>query len=132
MATRTDARAAVVSILFALDSGNDNALKNKDGIYEEKKIRNKQREFADALLEGVMANINTVDEMIVAHLKDWDYDRIGKVEKAILRLGVYELTETETDKPIIINEALNITKELCADESPKFINGLLDKIAKGE
>jgi len=132
VATRTDARIAVVSILFALDSGNDNALKNKDGIYEEKKIRNKQREFADNLLDGVMANINTVDEMIVAHLKDWDYDRIGKVEKAILRLGVYELTETETDKPIIINEALNMAKDLCADESHKFINGLLDKIAKGE
>ena len=132
MATRTDARVAVISILFAHDSGNDKALANRDALYEEKKIRNKQRDFANALLDGVLANLPKVDELIEASLKDWTYDRIGKVDKAVLRLGVYELLFTDTDRPVIMNEAINIAKELCADESPKFINGILDKIKKAD
>ena len=132
MATRTDAREAVISILFAYDSGNDKALLNRDALYDEKKIRNKQREFADNLLDGVLANLAKVDEQIEANLKDWTYDRIGKVDKAVLRLGVYELLFTDTDRPVIMNEAINIAKELCADESPKFINGILDKIKKAD
>lgn len=132
MATRTDARVAVISILFAHDSGNEQALDKRDGLYEEKKIRNKQREFADGLLDGVLKNLEAIDTLIESLLKEWDYDRIGKVEKAILRLGVYELLHTDTDRPVIMNEAINIAKELCADESPKFINGVLDKIKKAD
>ena len=132
MATRTDARVAVISILFAHDSGNEQALKNRDGLYEEKKIRNKQREFADGLLDGVLSHLEAIDAMIEANLKEWDYDRIGKVDKAILRLGTYELRFTDTDRPVIINEAINIAKELCGDESPSFINGMLDKIKKAD
>lgn len=130
MATRTDARTAVISILFAHDSGNENALKNRDAVYEENKIKNKQREFANELLDGVVANLEKIDTVIEAKLKDWDYDRIGKVDKAILRLGAYEMLYNDTDRAVIINEALNIAKLLCADESIKFINGLLDKIKK--
>lgn len=132
MATRTDARVAVISILFAHDSGNEQALDNRDGLYEEKKIRNKQREFANALLDGVLNNLEAIDTLIESLLQEWDYDRVGKVEKAILRLGAYELLYTDTDRPVIMNEAINIAKELCADESPKFINGLLDKIKKAD
>lgn len=130
MATRTDARTAVVSILFALDSGNDRAFFNRDALYEENGIKNKQKEFADTLLEGAMSKLSLLDEKIEGLLKDWDYDRIGKVDKAILRMAAYELLFTNTDRPIVINEAVKIAKELCSDEAPKFINGLLDKIKK--
>jgi len=130
VATRTDARSSVISILFALDSGNEQTLERKDAIYEEQKIRNKQKEFANSLLDGVINNLEEIDQEVEANLKEWDYERIGKVDKAILRLGVYEILFTDTDRPIIINEALNIAKILCGDESPKFINGLLDKIKK--
>lgn len=132
MATRTDARISVVSVLFAYDSGNENIAKNKEAVYEENKIKNKQKEFADNLVSGVMENLSKIDALINSKLKDWDYDRIGKVDKAILRLGAYEIVFTDTDKAVIINEALNMAKVLCADESPKFINGLLDKINKGD
>lgn len=130
MATRTDARVAVISILFAHDSGNEQALTNRDGLYDEKNIKNKQRDFANALLDGVLSHLEAVDTLIESRLKEWDYERIGKVDKAILRLGAYELLYTDTDRPIIMNEAINIAKELCGDESPSFINGMLDKIKK--
>jgi len=130
VATRTDARVAVISILFAHDSGNEQALTNRDAMYDEKNIKNKQRDFANQLLDGVLNKLASIDELIESRLKEWDYDRIGKVDKAILRLGVYELLYTDTDRPIIMNEAINIAKELCSDEAPNFINGVLDKIKK--
>jgi N utilization substance protein B len=129
MATRTDARRAVVSILFAQDCGNPDAVKLQDAFFEEQKIRNKQREFAKTLLSGAVENLDAIDDIIKAKLSaEWSIERIGRVEKAVLRLGTYEIKYTDVDLPIIINEALNITKEIAADESPNFINGILDAI----
>jgi N utilization substance protein B len=128
VATRTDARRAVISILFAKDSGNEDAIKLQDAFFEEQKIRNKQRIFAKELLDGTVEHLESLDTLISGKLKEWDMERIGRVEKAVLRLGAYEIKHTDTDLPIIINEALNITKQIAADESPKFINGILDAL----
>ena len=67
---------------------------------------------------------------IQKHLKEWDYDGIGKVEKAIMRLGAYEILIEKTDRAIIINEAVELAKELADDKAPQFINGVLDAIGK--
>jgi len=130
MATRHQARAAVVGLLYAYDLGNENIAKFSDEILEEDKIRNKQREFSNTLFHGTVENLELIDEEIRKHLKEWDYDAIGKVEKAILRLGAYEILVAKTDKAIIINEAVELAKELADDKSPKFINGVLDAIGK--
>ena len=63
MATRTDARRAVVSILFAQDCGNPDAVKLQDAFFEEQKIRNKQREFAKTLLSGAVENLDAIDDI---------------------------------------------------------------------
>ena len=130
MATRHQARTAVVGLLYAYDLGNENIAKFSDEILEEDKIRNKQREFSNALFNGTIENLELVDTEIQKHLKEWDYDAIGKVEKAILRLGAYEILVAKTDRAIIINEAVELAKELADDRSPKFINGVLDAIGK--
>ncbi len=130
MATRHQARTAVVGLLYAYDLGNENIAKFSDDILEEDKIRNKQREFSHQLFNGTIENLKMIDEEIEKHLTDWDYDSIGKVEKAILRLGSYEILVAKTDRAIIINEAVELAKELADDKSPKFINGVLDAIGK--
>jgi len=130
MATRHQARTAVVGLLYAYDLGNENIAKFSDDILEEDKIRNKQREFSHQLFNGTIENLKMIDEEIEKHLTDWDYDSIGKVEKAILRLGAYEILVAKTDRAIIINEAVELAKELADDKSPKFINGVLDAIGK--
>jgi N utilization substance protein B len=130
MATRHQARAAVVGLLYAYDLGNENIAKFSDEILEEDKIRNKQREFSNVLFHGTIENLELIDEEIQKHLKEWDYHGIGKVEKAILRLGAYEILAAKTDRAIIINEAVELAKELADDKSPKFINGVLDAIGK--
>lgn len=130
MATRHQARTAVVGLLYAYDLGNENIGKFSDEILEEGKIRNKQKEFSDILFQGTIENLEMLDAKIKEHLKDWDYDGIGKVEKAILRLGAYEILVAKTDKAIIINEAVELAKELADEKSPQFINGVLDALDK--
>jgi len=130
MATRHQVRTAVVGLLYAYDLGNTEIAKFQDEILEEDKIRNKQREFSHALFAGTIENMETLDTEIQKHLKEWDYDGIGKVEKAIMRLGAYEILIEKTDRAIIINEAIELAKALADDKAPQFINGVLDAIGK--
>ena len=132
MATRHQARTAVVGLLYAYDLGNENIANFSDDILEEGKIRNKQREFSQSLFAGTIENLEMLDKEIEAHLTDWDYDAIGKVEKAIMRLGAYEILVAKTDRAIIINEAVELAKTLADEKSPQFINGVLDAIGKEE
>jgi len=130
MATRHQSRTAVVGLLYAYDLGNENISDFTDEILEEGKIRNKQREFSHGLFNGTIENLEMLDKEIQDHLKDWDYDGIGKVEKAIMRLGAYEILIDKTDKAIIINEAVELAKELADEKAPQFINGVLDALGK--
>lgn len=129
MATRRQSRKAVVGLLYAYDLGNEGIIKFADEILEEDKIRNKQKEFSYLLFNGTIDNLKTVDSEIQKHLKEeWNYTSLGKVEKAIMRLGAYEILFSTTPKAIIINEAIELAKELAEEQSPKLINGVLDAI----
>ncbi|MDD2838892.1 MAG: transcription antitermination factor NusB [Sulfuricurvum sp.] len=130
MATRHQARMAVVSLLYAYDLGNQSIADFSDEILEEKKIRNKQRDFALDLFQGVTEHLEQVDAAIITHLKDWDFDRLGSIERATLRLGAYEIMFGELDTAVIINEAIEVMKAFGSEQSPKFINGVLDAISK--
>ena len=130
MATRHQARAAVIGLLYAYDLGNIEIGKFFEDILEEKKIRNKQREFSAKLFKGTIENLETLDNEIKKHLKGWVYDEIGRIEKAILRLGAYEILIDKNDRAIVINEAIELAKELADEKSHQFINGVLDAIGK--
>ena len=132
MATRHHARMAVVSLLYAYDLGNGNTSEHANEILEEKKIRNKQKDFALTLYDGVMENLAACDKAIVDNLKEWDFERLGAIERATLRLATYEILFGELDSAVVINEAVEITKAFGTEQSPKFINGVLDAIAKAK
>jgi len=131
MATRHQARAAVVGLLYAYDLGNEAIGDFFEEILEEKKIRNKQREFSSKLFGGTIENLEKIDTIIKEHLKSWEFDKLGRIEKAILRLGCFEIAVDNNDPAIVINEAIELAKELADDKSHQFINGVLDSIAKG-
>lgn len=128
MATRTQARESVIGLLYAYDLGNEGIVKFVDEILEDKKIRNKQKDFALGLFNGVIENIEKIDEQIISLLTQGGINDIGSVEKSILRLAVYEILFTSLDKPVVINEAIELSKKLASDGAPKFMNGLLDNI----
>lgn len=130
MATRTQAREVVAQLLYAYGSGNDKIANFIEEILSEQKIKNAQNVFAKTLFNGVLEHLEEIDLRIKHQIKNWDFERIGDMERAILRLGVYEIIFSQMDKAIVINEALEITKSFSNETSTKFINGILDGIAK--
>ena len=129
MATRHQVRQAVVSLLYARDiNGENDELKNE--FLESKKIRNKQKIFTEELISGILSNLNTLDDVLNEHLNEYKMNEIGEVERAILRLGAYEIKFSDIDKAVAINEAIELAKEMGSDTSPKFVNGVLDKVDK--
>ncbi|EFC32125.1 transcription antitermination factor NusB [Campylobacter jejuni] len=131
MATRHQVRQSVISLLYAfeLNSQNDVFI---DEILDEKKIRNEQKNFTLNLYHGILDNLSNIDETLNSFLNDNQITALGHVERAILRLGAYELLFSDTPSAIVINEAIELAKELANDNSPKFINGVLDALIKAK
>jgi N utilization substance protein B len=130
LATRTQARESVIGLLYAYDLGNEGIAKFVDEILEEKKIRNKQKDFALKLFNGSIENLEKIDTEIISHLNQGTLEDIGSVEKSILRLAIYEILFEDLPKAVVINEAIELSKKLASDGAPKFVNGLLDKVVK--
>ncbi len=130
MATITHAREAVIQTLYAQEMGNDKAVSQFEEILKDKKVKGSKAEFARKLLKGVLEHIDKIDEIIKDHLIDWSFDRLDKVDKQILRLGIYEILYTDTPYQIAIDEAIKIAKNFSEDKAKSFINGILDRVAK--
>lgn len=89
--------------------------------------------FYFTTLEGIIDNLEKIDQLIIDQLEGWSFSRLNKVDKAILRLAVYEMLEEMAPPKIVINEAIELTKnftDIGDKKSPNFNNKLLDKIEK--
>ena len=93
---------------------------------EEHKIIN--TDFLKELVEGVLNNINDIDNNISKYLEHWTRDRLGLTDQAIIRISVYELLYTNTPNLVCINEAIELSKKYSDEKVSKMINGVLDKI----
>ncbi|MBX1401868.1 transcription antitermination factor NusB [Campylobacter jejuni] len=131
MATRHQVRQSVISLLYAFELNSQNNVFVNE-ILDEKKIRNEQKNFTLNLYHGILDNLNNIDETLNSFLNDNQITALGHIERAILRLGAYELLFTDTPSAIVINEAIELAKELANDNSPKFINGVLDALIKAK
>ena len=93
---------------------------------EEHKIIN--TDFLKELVEGVLNNINDINNNISKYLENWTIDRLGLTDQAIIRISVYELLYTNTPNLVCINEAIELSKKYSDEKVSKMINGVLDKI----
>ena len=85
--------------------------------------------FAEELIYGAIENRNEIDAQIQAHANNWKFERIAKVDLAILRLAIHELLHRKDIPPIVsINEAIDLSKVFSNPDSKRFINGILDKM----
>ncbi len=86
--------------------------------------------FAQELVEGVTANRAEIDDVLSAHSEHWTLDRMASLDRTILRLAVFELIHRpDVPAAAAISEAVEIAKELSTEDSGRFVNGILGKVA---
>jgi len=87
--------------------------------------------YAIELVDGILENLEPIDLLICELVTNWEFSRIAKTDLAILRLGIYEI-QYRLDVPpvVVIDEALEISKDFSSDNSRKFLNGVLDEVSK--
>ena len=89
------------------------------------------QEFANNLVIGTVAHVEEIDVLITRHAENWRLDRMALVDRNLLRLASFEfLWEPQTPRSAVINEAIEIARRFSSQESPQFINGILDSIRK--
>ena len=128
---RTEAREKIMIILYQID------LYDKDKIpydlesvfHENLEIDNK---FVRDTVDGVLEKKDSIDKIISKYLENWDLDRLGKTDRAILRLSTYEMLYYNTPKVVVINEAVELAKKYSDEKIVKLINAVLDKIRDNE
>lgn len=129
--TRTQAREKIMIILYQIDFyKKENISYDLEEVFKENlEIDNK---YVRDIVNGVLENIDNIDKIINKYLENWNLNRLGKTDKAILRLGTYELLYFDTPDVVAINEAVELAKNYSDDDVVKMINAVLDKIYKHE
>jgi len=126
MMKRHMARELAVQSLFQMELSDLTAEEAIEFAVDDKEYD----EFVGRLVEGVVANKDVVDAKIREALVNWSFERLGNIERTILRLAVYELLfEEEIPVRVTINEAIELTKAFAEDEATKLVNGVLGKVA---
>ena len=120
MSTRSKARKEALDQLFEADLRKHDINLANFG---------EMREYAVEILNGVKGNKSRIDELIRSYIQGWDFDRIPSVDRNILRLAIWELLWSQTPESVVIDEALKLASELSTEDSPKFIHGVLGKLA---
>ena len=129
--TRTEAREKIMIILYQIDFylKDDIPFDVEEVIKENLEMDNK---YVRDVTHGVLDNIENIDKIINKYLDNWDLDRLGKTDRAILRLATYEMIYYDTPKVVAINEAVELSKKYSDDKVVKLINAVLDKIRDNE
>jgi N utilization substance protein B len=135
MPARHRSRQRALQVLFQWDSRRQPVEEAIQSFYEtlysaEEEQSPAQDEFMETLAKGTAAAAARLDARIQAKAEHWKLDRMPIVDRNILRLAIFEMTELGTPPAIAIDEALELARQFSADESVAFINGVLDAVNK--
>ena len=133
MSARTKSRKRAVDAVFAADIRGKSPLELLDDTLEQNSERQNQDvifAYAKYIVEGVIKHKDEIDAYLEAYSQGWTLDRMPTLDRAIMRVATWEIVYND-DVPdsVAVNEAVEIAKEYSTDDSPAFINGLLNKIA---
>ena len=141
MNSRHRAREVAFQILYRFDlelhsSGTpppagEALLKELVHHFDHFKVPEELREFSAALVVGTLKTLPDLDPMIEAHASKWRVSRMGMVDRNLLRMGLYELSHfPDIPTSVTLDEAIELAKHFGAEETPAFLNGILDSIVK--
>lgn len=119
-----------MQMLFQWDMSQQDFAKLEKKFWLGAKAEEKTRNFANQLFEGAAKDLAALDEVIAKHAENWKMERLAAIDKAILRLGIYELKLGDTPHKVVLNEAVELAKKFSSEESGAFVNALLDAAYK--
>ena len=128
-AERSEARAWVMKFLYAFSQDGD-----PDAIeewFEAFEVPPEHHDFIRKSLDSTLSRLDIIDAHIVKYVKGWDYSRMPKVDKAILRLAANEILFVPSiPVGVSINEAVELSKQFSGEQSYRFLNGILGNLAR--
>jgi transcription antitermination protein NusB len=126
---RREAREKAIQALFQIDVSNTDRSEAITNLFDDDHVV--VDEYLEKLVYGTTENIEVIDSSIEDHLENWSLDRLGNIDRAVLRLAVYEMKyETEIPRNVVYNEAIELAKTFGGEESGRFVNGVLTKVSQ--
>ncbi len=129
-AQRRDSRVAALQYLYAWSMNQPkNLAEDLRFFFEECEHPREHYGYAEELIQGVILNEQPIDAQIKALAQNWDFERIAKIDLAILRIAMFEMMHRKDVPPVVsINEAIDLSKQFSNADSKRFINGILDRL----
>ena len=129
--TRREIREEIFKLLFEKELTDNNVEKRIEETIKENNIRKEEHiEFLKSYINDIIANEDILLEKIKEILDGWTYERLGTLEKVLLKISFYEITIKEVGYEIAINEAVELAKKYSYDDTKEFLNGILAKLVK--
>ena len=119
-----------MQMLFQWEMSKQDPAKLEAKFWREAKAADTTRNFANRLFEGAVKETASLDEIIGKHAANWRLERLAAIDRAILRLAIYELRAAETPPKVVLNEAVDLAKKFSSEDSSAFVNGILDACHK--
>ncbi|MBS3887152.1 MAG: transcription antitermination factor NusB [Dethiobacter sp.] len=131
--SRRLAREIAFKVLFQEDVGKNGLEPVFTELLTESGLGRDHALFARQLAEGTLLHLAEIDNQLAKYLVNWEFGRLAAVDRSVLRLATYELLYcADIPAAVAINEALELSKLFNSDESAKFLNGVLDKLARDQ
>ncbi len=129
-AQRHDGRVAALQYLYSWSiNAPDNAVDDLRVFFEGQEQPRDHYAFGEEIIDGVIENQPEIDAQIKELAQNWEFDRIAKIDLAILRIAMFEMLHRKDIPPVVsINEAIDISKQFSNADSKRFINGILDRL----
>jgi len=126
---RRKSRGRAVEFLFSLDFTQYDWKETLEEFWETFATKPGVRNYAEELIGGVQIRMAELDEHIDSALTSWAPDRVGRIERNILRIALFELLyRDDVPTPVAINEAIEVSKLYGSEETPGFVNAVLDRL----
>lgn len=133
MNKRREAREILMQAVFQMEVQKDMSNDLLELLLESQKISESQKTFIRTSFETLRRNMEKIDELISTYSTNWTIDRMPKTDLSILRVAVSEIVFQENiPDAVAINEAIEISKVYCSEDSKKFINAVLGKVASNK
>ncbi|HEY5086552.1 MAG TPA: transcription antitermination factor NusB [Gemmatimonadaceae bacterium] len=131
MRVESRARSRALQALYAWDMRDDTALDRvAQQVWDDLAVSREEQDFAGFLVRILIARGEEIDKSLAAVTTNWRLNRIGAIERSVLRLAIAELLQGTTPPRVVIKESVRLAERYGSEQSARFVNGVLDAYAR--